>query len=170
MAITSQTFSATVSEWVAKAKHRQDAVFKESTQRLISEAQRVGPSKKNPTGDGGNMPVDTGFLRKSGVASTDGPTPIDPKGVPPRTVKNENGEDVKPSYTFTMGPVAAVIATLEMGMQIWFCWTAAYARVVEYGGINRIGRGFARLAAQQWQTIVSQVAKEARDGAFDGNK
>lgn len=148
MAVTSNSFSAAVDAWVRQTEDRMERVFKGSCQRLVSEAQ-------TPVGAGGNMPIDTGFLRSSGIATTDSPTPMNPAHTPDKDKK----------YTFSMGSAEGVIAGLKIGMTLYFTWTAIYARVVEYGGPGRAGRGFVRLAAQKWQSIVAQVTQEAKSRA-----
>ena len=57
------SFSATVSEWVAKTKQRQEAVYKGSAQTIVSYMQTTRAA-------GGNLRVDTGFLRASLIATT----------------------------------------------------------------------------------------------------
>ena len=125
-----------------------EAVFKGSCQALVNEAQ-------NPVGHGGNLPVITGFLRASPVASIGGPTPINRAG------KGEKDQ----SYTWNTSPLLATLATLQTGQVFFFCWTAVYARVVEYGGPGRVGRGFVRRAAQRWRFIVSAEVKKAKQAA-----
>lgn len=174
-----QSFAAEVGKWVTDTKQRQEAVFKESAQRVIEEMQRPGASlatakkaiakgigskgrgksKKlvaGPIGDpggGGNMPVDTGFLRASLMASTKMPKP---RGGAP-----EEGK----TYSFDEGQVALVIAGAEIGDTLYAVYGANYARAVEYGHNGAPDRGFVRLAAQQWQGIVAEVAAEARSRA-----
>lgn len=171
-----QSFAAQVGDWVRQTQARQEAVFKESAQRVIEEMQRPGPSvastkkaiakgigtkgrgkSKKPLagpvfepGGGGNMPVDTGFLRASLMASTTMPKP---RGGAP--------EDGK-TYSFDPAQVALVIAGSEIGDTIFAVYGANYARAVEYGHNGAPARGFVRLAAQQWQSIVAAVAAEAR--------
>ena len=68
-----QTLQAQVDAWTKKSTARVTAVVQESTQRLIEQANTVGPSVANPTGGaGGKMPIDTGFLRASMAVSFDG--------------------------------------------------------------------------------------------------
>lgn len=126
------SFSAQVAAWVRKSDSRVTAVFRESAQRLIEQAQ-------TPVGAGGKMRVDTGFLRASGQASLTGW----PTGPSRRDEGNGNFD-----YTLT-------IAGAKVGDTIYFGWTAEYARVREFHD------GFMRSAAQNWQPIVTAVVKEA---------
>lgn len=147
----SVSFSGQVSEWVRQSEDRMRRVFRESTQRVVAEMQ-------TPVGAGGNMPIDTGFLRAGVVASTDAPTPIDPKARP------QKGQ----SYVYNGGNVTLVIAGAELGQTVWVTYTAAYAAHQEYGTSKMAGRGFVRLAAQRWPSIVDEVCSEAFSRAGQG--
>lgn len=130
------TFAASVGAFVAQSEQRMDAVFRESVQRTIEEAQ-------TPVGKGGKMRVDTGFLRNSGAASLSGM----PSGLSRPRGKGDKGEPQD---------VDAVIAGAPRGATIWFGWTANYARPREYVD------GFLRSAAQNWQKTVETVAAELK--------
>lgn len=149
MATTNLSFSAAVSEWVKKSERRMELVFKESTQRLVSEMQ-------TPVGQGGNMPIDTGFLRNSVQATTEAPVPINPAARPIKPPGHKSGDVI---YPYKEGDVSLTILSARLGQTIYVTYTAAYARVQE----SR--RGFVRLAAQRWQKIVKDVSAEARKRA-----
>lgn len=127
-----QSFEAQVSAWVAKSQRRIEAVFKQSAQEVFSTAQK-------PVAQGGNMPVDTGFLRNSLISGLNGSTSL-------------TGPD---SYTLA-------IAQAKLGDSVFGGWTANYARPVEYGARGRQGRRFAGQAAAQWQAIVKRNAAKLR--------
>jgi hypothetical protein len=136
----SRNFKAQVEAWARKSDARLNAVFRESAQRLIAEAQTVGPSVANPGGgEGGKMPVDDGFLRASGQASLTG-WPSGPS----------RPEDGLGSMDY-----AITIAGARIGQTVYFGWTAEYAPFMEQR------YGFIRSAAQYWQSIVSGVVREA---------
>lgn len=139
-----QDFTAQVTAWVRKTERRMEAVFKESTQRVFTLV-------RTPVGAGGNMPVDTGFLRASFIASLNAPVEEITFNV-----------DKSGSFGFSDGPVSLVIANAHLGQTIYGVFTASYARPVEYGANGRPGRGFVRLAAQQWPAIVQKVSREAQ--------
>lgn len=141
------SFSAKVSDWARQTPQRIEAVYKESAQRVIAAAQL-------PAGQGGNMPVDTGYLRASLVVSLG----LD---LPSQTDKPEG------PASFTYAPSAAdlAIANADIGTPITAAWTANYAKHVEYGARGRAGRRFVALAAQRWQQIVTEVALEAQSRA-----
>lgn len=149
LATTNVSFSATVDAWTKASERRMEAVFRESTERVISEMQ-------TPVGAGGNMPVDTGFLRASLMASTDTPATMQDASMPA-----DGGSYPSPASGIT-GQVSMVILGAKIGHTIYACYTAAYAAHQEYGSKGRAGRGFVRLAAQRWQAIVEAVVKEAK--------
>ncbi len=144
--MTQKSFSASVSDWVRKSEARIEAVFKSSAQDVISEMQEVGPSVANPDSFGtGHMPVDTGFLRASLQAEINQlATPVMVFRLPGRS------EQYDPS------PVALVIAGAALGDKIYATYAAAYAPRME------ARYGFVRLAAQNWQQIVTRNAALAR--------
>lgn len=133
-------FGDQVKAFAEKAKAMQLAVFRESAQRLMEEAG-------TPEGQGGRMPVDTGFLRNSRAASLEG-------------MPSDGGTD--PPLVF---------ASMELGQTVWAGWTAKYAMRMEHGFYGedskgrtyaQAGKGFARAAAQRWDFIVAEVTNEIR--------
>jgi hypothetical protein len=141
------SFSAQVSAWVAEKKERRDAVYRESAQRVVEIMQE-------PVGAGGNLPVDTGFLRASLVANIGTETPA-LVGRP-----SDTG-----SYSYDAGQVNLVIAGAHADDIITVAYGANYARFQEYGVHGREGRRFVALAAQQWPRVVNEVCAEAQKGA-----
>jgi hypothetical protein len=133
-------FGNQVRAFAEKAKQRQEAIFRESAQAVMDQAN-------TPEGKGGKLPVDTGFLRNSVVASKDGPA------------TSESGEP------------ALVFAALQLGESVWAGWTAAYALRMEHGfsGKDSLGRqyeqkgkGFMRAATQNWDFIVNEVTAKVK--------
>jgi len=148
-------FTAQIADWVTKTEGAMEGVFHESAQRVSEEMNR-------PRGNGGNLPVDTGFLWHSQQASTEAPPQIDPAARPAKGA----------SYSYDAGPVSLVINGAELGQSVYICFTAAYAARVNYGftGEDSLGRHysqqgafFVEQAAQQWPQIVAQVAAELKD-------
>lgn len=136
------TFTAQIADFAAKAQRKAELVLKQSAQDVFEIAQ-------TPKAQGGNLPVDTGFLRNSFVAGLNGST-------------NLTGPD---AYTLA-------IAGMELGDSLFGGWSANYARRMEYGFIgtdsrgrtfNQAGNHFALNAAQQWQAIVQRNAEKARN-------
>lgn len=141
------TFSAQVDGWVRATKERSEAVFKESAQRVVEVIQKPGPSVANPSGGaGGNMPIDTGFLRASLQGSLNGGLPA---------LRDNPGG----SHNYDGGQINLVIAGAKLGDTITMAYGANYARFME----ERYA--FVRLGAQQWQQVVNEVANEAKGRA-----
>lgn len=136
-------FAADVGSWVQKSKARIIAVRNESAQRVVAEMQQ-------PRAEGGNMRVDTGFLRASLVGST---------RKMPRISEGARPASKTSSYTYGASQIALVIANAKPDDVIYFGYTASYAAHRERYD------GFVRLAAQNWQQIVRRVATEARQRA-----
>lgn len=155
------SFAAQVDEWCQATEARMLAVFRESAQRVIAEMQKVGPSVRNPGGGaGGNMPVDTGFLRASLMTTLNNPS---------TEVKFK--DSAVGVQVWDEGAVQLVILSAKIGDSVYAVYSAAYARRMEYGfsGTDSLGRtynqsgyGFVRLAAQKWQTIVQEVVRDAK--------
>lgn len=146
------SFSAQVADWVREVEEYQTAVFREA-------AQRVSEEMLTPRKAGGNMPVDTGYLRASALASTSQMPVMRANAVPAEGA----------SYPYNAGAVSLAIAGAELGDTIYVGFTAAYARRMNYGftGTDKLGRQysqrgylFVEQAAQRWQVIVSQVEAE----------
>ena len=125
-------FEATIRAFAEDAERKAEAIFKQSAQDVIADAQ-------TPVAQGGRLPVDTGFLRNSLQAGLNGSTALD-------------GVD---SYVMT-------IAGAELGDVIEAGWTADYAKHVEYGTQGRQGRFFMRGAAQKWPQIVRSNEAKVR--------
>lgn len=131
-----QSFAAQVSKWVQASEARMEAVLKASAQDVFEEALI-------PRAKGGNLPVDTSFLRNSAKAQIgsmpSGPsTPVD--GMP-------SAPD---------GQITLTLVRLKPGESVFLGFTANYAKYMEHR------YGFVRLAAQQWQQIVNKNAAELR--------
>lgn len=122
--------------WARKSKARATAIFRESAQRLSEQVQTV-------QGEGGKLPIDTGFLRASFSLSL--------QGVPFGQGKNPGG-----SFTYDDSEVVLTLAGAELGQTIYGGWVAEYAPFME----ERYG--FLRSGAQNWQAIVKQVTAEAK--------
>ena len=127
-----------------ETKARQEAVFKESAQRVVEVMQ-------TPVSQGGNLPVDTGFLRASLTGILGGGLPI--------ARDNPTGGG---SFSYTGEQINLVIASADIGDTITVAYVARYAVHVEYGAQGRPARRFVALAAQQWPSIVQDVTLEAK--------
>lgn len=132
------SFSAQVSAWVKEAKARQVAVYKGSAQEVVSIMQ-------TSRAEGGNLRIDTGFLRASLTANTTGvmsPVTYKPKGID--------------RFPYDAGPINLVIIGADIKDPITVVYTANYARPREYGARGQTGDRWVALAAQQWPQVVAQ--------------
>jgi hypothetical protein len=180
------SFSAQIDAHFKRTKENMRKVFIEATNDLAEDVLLPGPSvaatnaaiKKGlgtkgrgrnklsvqgppkAPGHGGSMPVDTGFLRASMVASNSGPQPMRADARP------QDGQ----SYTPT-GEVTLIINGTQLGQRLWLTFIAAYARRVNYGfnGTDSLGRKynqrgyfFVQKSAQKWQRFVSDAVKRVR--------
>lgn len=143
--VSSHSFSSQIDEWVKETQERMLAVFRESTQRTVSNAQQM-------------VPIDTGFLRASVRASLNGMPPIDREAKP-----------TAPAYGYDDTGVVMTIANAELGDTIYVGWTAAYAAHVEYGTSKMVGRGFVAIAALAWPNTVYQVSQELKARVTQAN-
>jgi len=128
------TFEADVNAWTRKTQARLEAVFKSSVQEVARQAQV--PQEK-----GGNLPVDTGFLRNSGQAALNRM----PSGDSFQDASDSAGKQV-------MDATAVTIARANLGDAIIFGWTAEYAPFME------ARYAFMRTAAANWRSIVAREA------------
>lgn len=133
-------FADQVRAFAEKAKLRQEAVFKESVQALMIEAN-------TPEGQGGKMPVDTGNLRSSARASLTG-MPDGDSGDPALVFAG-----MQLGQTVWAGWTAAYALRMEHG----FYGPDKLGR--EY---SQPGKGFARSAAQRWEFIVAEAAAKVK--------
>ncbi|WP_428029808.1 HK97 gp10 family phage protein [Ancylobacter sp.] len=156
-------FAASVGAWCHGVVGAIEAIHEDSVTDVVSVMQTAGPSKaatkadiKNakkkfvgppqPAGHGGRMPVDTGHLRASLMASTSQMPSIDPNN------NNPTGQPV----TYQPGQVETVIKGATLGQTIYIGYTAAYAAAMEYGSGSLAPYAFVRTAAQGWQQIVAK--------------
>lgn len=153
MAAESLSFAAQVSEWVQAEKDRQEAVFQTAAQMVADEVRETIP-------EGGNLPIDTGNLRRSLMAST--------ASMPPMKESEE---------TFSDSGIEMVIAGLEIGGTIWLGFQAAYSRRLEFGFVgqdslgrtyNQQGFGFVERTAQRWPQIVASAEAKVRSRFQNG--
>lgn len=138
------SFTAQVRAFAERARTRMDAVHRASAQRVIEVMQ-------TPRAMGGNLRVDTGFLRASLVVTT--------SNVLPAVTFKTDGVG---SFTYDGGQASLVIAGAGIRDPITAAYTANYARPREYGSRGQPGDGWVRLAAQQWPRIVREIVAEVR--------
>ena len=141
------SFGADVGKWATQTKQRMEIIRKEAAQRVVEIMQ-------TPVAKGGNLPLDTGFMRASLQAQI---------GQGAFTARDNPGGDG--SFSYDAGAVSLVIAGSKLTDTITVAFTANYAIHQEYGARGRPGRAFVRLASQQWGRVVQEVSAEAQTRA-----
>jgi len=134
------SFAATVSAWAAKTKERMAEVRLQAAQDVI-EIMQTSVAK------GGRMRVDTGFLRAS-LQGQIGMGSFTPKDKPPGVLR----------FDYDPKPINLLILNAGPAETITVGYTARYAAAREYGARGQPPDGFVRLAAQQWQRVVTEAA------------
>lgn len=141
------SFTAQVKGWTEKAKRNETLVFKQAAQTLVDAVLLTKHS-------GGNMPIDTGNLRRSLLASTSS-MPQVKQGVQEFP---DNG-----------GHIQLTIAGAQPTDTLYFGFQATYAMRMEYGftgqdslgrTYNQSGNRFVGLAVDRWQEFVDGAAKK----------
>jgi predicted Fe-S protein YdhL (DUF1289 family) len=139
-------FANDVDAWVQMTEKRMNAVFRLSTQKVISFMQQ-------------NVPYRDGFLRASLVVLVNQDPPL----------PNRNQEDGLGPYTDAY--MQLQIANAVAGDRITAAYTMEYARRLEFGfvGTDSLGRHYnqpprawTRLAAQQWKKFTEEATNEAK--------
>jgi hypothetical protein len=145
------SFAAQVSEWCQQVEGAAEAVFQTAAQTVANEVRTA-------VAEGGRMPVKTGNLRRSLMAST--------SAMP--TIKE--GKEM-----FSDSGLELVIASAELGSTVYLGFQAAYAARMNYGFVgtdslgrtyNQTGYGFVDAVAQRWPQIVTQAEATVR-GRFE---
>lgn len=128
------TFSSQVNAWTRKTKARTVAVFRDAAQTVVDEVRKT-------KADGGNMPVDTGNLRRSMRVST---------SQLPDTSDKEFNEQTS---------IPLVIAKADIGDTVYMGFQASYAAAQEYGTSKTPANRFVGLTVQRWPEIVANSAR-----------
>jgi len=139
-------FSEAVGAWASATERRLSAVHKRAIEKLAMEMTRT-------RAEGGNVPVDTGNLYRSLLASTT---------AMPKTAE----------APFAGSNVPSVIATLRLNDTLWLGFQAKYARRRNYGfvGADALGRVyneqgdyFVERAIAMWPQIVREAVEEVKN-------
>lgn len=134
------SFAAQVSEWCQQVEGAAEAVFQTAAQMVANEVRTA-------VAEGGRMPVKTGNLRRSLMASTSAMPTIKPE-----------------QTTFSDSGLELVIAGAELGSTVYLGFQAAYAARMNFGFVgedslgrvyNQAGFGFVDAVAQRWPQIVA---------------
>ncbi|TAV48444.1 hypothetical protein ELI30_09095 [Rhizobium leguminosarum] len=140
-------FAAAISDWARETEGAFEAVFHASAQEVFN-AVRLSVK------DGGRMPIKTGNLRRSFLASTAAMPSI------------KEGAATFPDMG---GASELTIAGAPLGSTVYIGAQAAYAARLNYGFVgedslgrtyNQTGYGFIEAVSQRWPQIVA--AEEAK--------
>lgn len=135
-------FADNLTQWAKDTEARTLAVYRLSVE-LLGEEMSTTPA------GGGKVPIQTGNLARSVLASTD--------GMPKTSDAPSTGSNV-----------GAVTATLRIDQPVWLGYQAKYARRVNSGfvGADKLGRvynqsgaHFVEYAIEMWPTIVRLAAE-----------
>lgn len=139
-------FSEAVGAWASATERRLSAVHKKAIEKLAMEMTRT-------RAEGGNVPVVTGNLYRSLLASTTGM---------PKTAEGP----------FAGSNVPSVIASLKLNDTLWLGYQAKYARRVNFGFVgadalgrvyNQQGAHFVERAIAMWPQIVREAVEEVKN-------
>ena len=122
-----KSFEAQVTSWARKSEARMLAVAQTAAQDMAEEMQTTRDK-------GGRMPVDTGYLRNSGMADIG---------------KMPSGE----SSPGNMRTVVLAINKMKLGDTLYFGWVANYAKYME------AKYAFMRTPAQKWGRFVKLASR-----------
>lgn len=140
------SFAETVGKWASQTPERVEAVHKRALEKLAMEMTRT-------KAEGGNVPVDTGNLYRSLLAST---------AAMPKTAE----------APFSGSNVPSVIATLRINDTLWLGFQAKYARRRNFGFVGADSRGrvynesgdhFVERAIAMWPQIVREAVEEVKN-------
>lgn len=140
------SFAESVGGWASATERRLSAVHKRAIEKLAMEMTRT-------RAEGGNVPVDTGNLYRSLLASTT---------AMPKTAEGP----------FAGSNVPSVIATLRMNDTLWIGFQARYARRINFGFVgadalgrvyNQQGAHFVERAIAMWPQIVREAVEEVKN-------
>lgn len=138
-----ESFAAQVEDWANRTEAQLLDITRRSIQDLVENHMQV------PIAQGGNMPVDTGFLRNSGMAALNA-WPIG---------EAEKPKDAKPGqFSWNASSLVLALANMKMGDTLFFGWVANYARKQE------LRNGFLEGSTRKWSDIVAKNAKEYDNG------
>lgn len=140
--------TVSIGEWAKQTQERIEAVHKRSIELLAEEMIRT---KAN----GGRLPVDTGNLARSQLAS---------QVAMPKTSEGP----------FNGSNVGAVVATMDVTKPIYIGWQTRYARRQNYGFVgadslgrvyNQAGNYFLEGAIAQWPQLVAAAVADVKANA-----
>jgi hypothetical protein len=143
-----QSFTAQIEAWALKVEGAIEAVFHESVQELVEQADELLKDMVYDQPPASSGYKRTGFLRSSVVVSTSSmPLANRPQGAPD---------------TGYMAEIEVQIAGAELGTTLFIGWTANYSGYVHFGANGTPPRPWVSMVAQRWTAIVEGKAAELR--------
>lgn len=133
-----QEFTTQIDRWIIDTEEKLLLVMQEAIFNTVVEANR----NKH---DGGDLPIDTGFLWSSGVAELNEL----PRG-PSKGEKEVN-------YSWSYIKLMQKLGQMKVGDTFYFGWTAVYARIQE------VRNGFLGSALMNWQRNVDAAVAKVRN-------
>lgn len=140
--------NVSIGEWAKQTQDRIEAVHKRSVELLADEMIRTKPN-------GGRVPVDTGNLARSLLASQ--------QSMPKTSDTVPSGMDV-----------GAFAATMDVSKPTWLGYQARYARRINSGFVgadslgrvfNQSGAHFVEGAIAQWPQLVAAAVADVKANA-----
>jgi hypothetical protein len=142
--MSNKVFLADVDVFIGKTLDQMTRVARKSIDDVVAIAQ-------TPVAKGGNMPVDTGALRNSLVASLNG------------SEKARGDKDAGKDSETSMDAVFVVTTLFKAGDIARFEWAASYARARHYMvGVGQGGGAWRDAAVQRWPQIVRKNAGQVK--------
>lgn len=143
-----QSFAAQVKAWTHKVEGAIEAIFKESVQELVEQADQLLTQMVYEAPPALSGYKRTGFLRSSLVVSTASmPLANRPQGAPDANY---------------MAEIEVQIAGADVKDTIYIGWTAEYAGFVHFGANGMPPKPWVSLVAQRWQSIVDAKTAELK--------
>lgn len=128
------TFAAQVSNWTKQTRERTNAVYRTAIDMTVDD---MLTTKR----EGGNLPIDTGNLRRSFLLSTTG-------------LPNLGGT--------ATGDTSLVLSGVNYGDTVYGGFQAVYARRRNSGYNNEVGDYFLDLAIAKWTQNVAAAERKLR--------
>lgn len=143
-----QSFSAQIEAWTRKVDGAIEAIFKESVQELVEQADQILTQMVYEAPPASSGYKRTGFLRSSVKVSTASmPLANRPQGTP------DGGY---------MAEIEVQIAGASVGETLFIGWTANYSGFVHWGANGNPPRPWVSMVAQRWSAIVDMKTAELK--------
>lgn len=142
------SFSAQIGDWAHKVDGALEALFRESVQELVEQADALLAEMVYAQPPASSGYKRTGFLRSSvRVSTVSMPLANRPQGT---------------ADTGYMAEIEVQIAGADVGQVLYIGWTANYSAFVHFGANGTAPRPWVSMVAQRWQAIVDGKAAELK--------